>query len=120
MRRRILFTIFFIALGTTVFWYTNIHLEVPHYSFAGAATIGDARQKVMVTGHVAPKDITADGGTLTFYMIDSTGAESKIFYDGQEQIDRDKINAALAARRTISVSGHSCGDRFHTSGISFQ
>lgn len=117
MRRRILFTSLFILLGAAVFWYTNFELGVPRYSFDEAAKIGDSHVKVIVTGTLVEGQIGADAKGLTFYMKDSTGTPSKVFYDGQEKISTAQLESARSAGRSLSVSGHSCGDRFHSSGI---
>ena len=119
MKRRTIFTVFFILFAGAVAWYASANIVIPEYSFDQAATVGDAKKKVIVTGNVAAKDVVPDGKTLTFYMVDAQGKESKVFYDGQEEIGADRITEAKTNGEKISIAGHTCGDRFHTSGISF-
>lgn len=119
MNRRIIFTTFFIVFAAAVAWYASANVVIPEYTFDQAATVGDTKKKVIVTGSVAPKEVTPEGKTLTFYMLDAQGKESKVFYDGQEEIPAERIAEVKAKGEKISVAGHTCGDRFHTSGISF-
>lgn len=117
MRRRVLFITFFVLVGGGVLWYAATFVRVPELTFAEAAKIGDSKKKVIVSGKVLAKEVVPEGNALTFYMADSTGSESKVFYDGQDRVAPDDLRRASTAGRKVSISGHHCGDRFHTSGI---
>jgi hypothetical protein len=119
MSRRLTFILFFLAIAVSVSWYAASSIDIPEYSFQQAAGVGDAKKKVIVTGTVAAKDITPDGGTLTFYLIDKDGEESKVYYDGQDPVPAEKIAAAQKRGEKLSVAGHMDAEYFHTSGITF-
>lgn len=115
--RRVLFIVFFLLVTVGVVWYAASSVEIPQFTFEQAAGVGDSKKKVIVTGKVAEKDVTPEGSAITFYMLDSRGQESKVFYDGQDPVTAEQITAARQAGKNVSVAGHTCGDRFHTSGI---
>lgn len=119
MRRRVLFIAFFAIVAVLTFTYFRGNTVVPELTFAQAAKVGDTKKKVIVTGVVEPNQVTAEEGTLTFWMHDSAGVVSKVYYDGPDRITSDEITTIRAEKKMISVSGHVCGDRFHTSGITF-
>jgi len=115
--RRLLFITFFLLVTAGVVWYAASSVEIPQYTFEQAAGVGDSKKKVIVTGKVIEKEVTPNGGSITFYMVDERGQESKIFYDGQDPVSAEQLAAARESGKNISVAGHTCGDRFHTSGI---
>lgn len=117
MGRRTLFIIFFaiIVVGTVI--YAAVSVDIPEHTFGQAANVGESVKKVIVPGNLLDREVVPEGATLTFYMTDSEGVESKIFYDGQEEIPAAKMADAAKQKRSISVSGHVCGDRFHAKGI---
>ncbi len=120
MGRRSFFIAFFALLVVATVWYASAVMVLPEYTFAKATQVADSVKTVMVPGTVLDREIVPNGATLTFYMSDADGTESKIFYDGQEGVPSEKLAEAKANRRLISVSGHVCGDRFHAKGIIFQ
>lgn len=120
MQRKTLYILAFVLLVGFTVWYASSTVVVPEYTFAQAAGAGDSVKKVIVPGTVLDQGVVPEGATLTFYMADASGAQSKVFYDGQDPVPAEKITQAKAAGRGIAVSGHVCGDRFHAKGITFQ
>lgn len=121
MKRRTVFVTGAALFLAVVILYAAKFIEVPDLTFAQAAQINDTQRKVMVTGRVLPdRSITPEGGTVTFYMVDGEGRESKIFYDGPDSVDPKALKECAQYGKTISVAGHTCGDRFHISSLYFR
>jgi|GEM_PF-2354017 len=119
MQRRTLFIIFFLVVVVGTVIYAASSVDIPEYTFTQAAGVDESVKKVIVPGSVIEREVVPEGTTLTFYMTDADGTESKVFYDGQEEIPASKVADAAKTNSRISVSGHVCGDRFHAKGISF-
>ncbi len=125
MSRRAIFTIATVLFLGIVVWSASGYVQVPRVTFAEAAKIDDGKanetkKKVMVAGRVLPnREIQADGSTVTFYMSDAAGMESKIFYDGPDSVPATKLKSVAQSGQKISVAGHVCGDRFHISSVFF-
>lgn len=120
MQRRLTFVLLFLLFAAGIAWYASTHMTVPESSFTDAAKVGDSKKKILVTGRLAEKEIVPEGKALTFYMVDRDGIESKVFYDGQEEIEAATLADAKNAGRNVSVAGHTCGDRFHVSMITLR
>lgn len=120
MKRRTAVILIFLLFAAGVAWYASLNARAPEISFEQAAQVGDSKKKVLVSGRLLDRDIVPEGKSLTFYMVDNLGNESKIFYDGEEEIPHQMLADARKAGRSISVAGHTCGDRFHTSMITLR
>ncbi len=115
-RRRItLLAFIFFAIG--IIWYGSGLIKVPDITFKAAAAIGDAKQKVIVTGKLEPGAISTDGDGLSFSLKDGAGGVSRVNYTGDDPIEVPDLEKARTKGENVSVSGHSHSDYFHASGI---
>lgn len=119
MRRRILFSLFFLLFATAAVWYASPFTRVPEVTFPEAASRNDGAKKVLVIGKVADRDIVPEGETVSFYMIDKQGNESRVQYDGSGPLTTGQLSDALKGSRQISVAGHSHGEYFHATEVNF-
>lgn len=117
MRRRTFFILFFAIVVVGTFIYAATSVKIPEYTFEQASNVDESVKKVIIPGKLVDKEVVPQGTTLTFYMTDAKGVESKVFYDGQEEVAAAKVADAAKGGRGVSVSGHVCGDRFHAKGI---
>jgi hypothetical protein len=119
MRRRILFTLFFLVFVTAAVWYASPFTRVPQVTFPQAATHNDESKKVLVVGKVSDRDIVPEGESVIFYMIDQEGNESRVQYDGSGPLTAGQLADARKGSRQISVAGHSHGEYFHATEVNF-
>ncbi len=118
MSRRFTVIAAFLCFAAFIGWYAIGFMDIPEETFSRAEIVKDSVKKVIIPGTVVPsRGITPEGSTLTFYMVDTEGKESKVFYDGTDSVAASDLQTASGNGSSISVAGHACGDRFHAKEV---
>jgi len=117
MNRRILFIGSFAVLIALAAWYGTATVDVPDLTFREAASINDAKKKVIVTGHLVSDQVESKDGSLAFRMRDAAGDTVRVQYEGEEPFTAEDLQRLYRDSGSLSVSGHSHGDYFHSTGM---
>ena len=118
MTRRRIFTTAFIVFVGAIVWYASSMIRIPELTFDEAAKIGDHKARVMIPSKVIrASDIAPDGSTVTFFVVDRKGVESKVYYEGSDALTPSQLANAAKSGNEISIAGHVCGDQFKASAV---
>jgi hypothetical protein len=118
MSRRAAFTTAFLVFVGVVVWYASSMIRIDELSFNEAAKIGDHKTKVMVaTKVVKGKEIVPQEGSVVFFAVDREGTESKVLFEGSDDLTAGQLASAADKGAEISLAGHVCGDQFKATNV---